>query len=305
MRFNGQSICWMSSVCVAAMLLVARPFPAGAQVDLGKYHWRHGSNNCPENKDPGMEVVRYDPTTYILRQNKCLHYEAPFLYLFVGSERAVLVDTGAEAPVRLFPLAATVDSLLKKHQRKDGRPMQLLVIHSHDHDDHYAGDSQWSKNPLVTVVSPRKDSLIHFLQFRKWPEEEKVISLGNRYLTVIPIPGHDEASIAVYDMQTRWLLTGDTIYPGRLYVRNSTAFKDSIERLDRFCQTHSVLYLLGNHIEMSTALGKDYPVGTTYQPQEHSLPLSLTVLQELRDACRKQKGPLVYEVHNDFIIVPK
>jgi hypothetical protein len=62
---------------------------------------------------------------------------------------------------------------------------------------------------------------------------------------------------------------------------------------------------MGNHIEMSNKAGEDYPVGTTYQPHEHQLPLSLAVLKELREACRAQKGNLMYEVHPDFIIVPK
>jgi hypothetical protein len=48
----------------------------------------------------------------ILRQNKAVHYEAPFLYLLFGSDRALLVDTGATPDPPLFPLRATVDRLL-------------------------------------------------------------------------------------------------------------------------------------------------------------------------------------------------
>ena len=50
-------------------------------VNIGKQSWIRGSNPCSQNTDPGLQVVQYDRTTFIIRQNKCVHYEAPFLYL--------------------------------------------------------------------------------------------------------------------------------------------------------------------------------------------------------------------------------
>ena len=58
--------------------------------------------------------------------------------------------------------------------------------------------------------------------------------LGGRVLEVTGIPGHHEAAIAVYDPWTGFLLTGDTVYPGRLYVRDMPAFMDSLDRLVAF-----------------------------------------------------------------------
>ena len=58
-------------------------------------HWNHGSDNCSMNTDPAIEVHSYSPTSFILRQNKCLSYEAPFMYVFIGDDRALLIDTGA------------------------------------------------------------------------------------------------------------------------------------------------------------------------------------------------------------------
>ena len=42
-------------------------------------------------------------TTAILRQNKAIDYEAPFLFLVFGQERADLLDTGATASPDFFP----------------------------------------------------------------------------------------------------------------------------------------------------------------------------------------------------------
>ncbi len=45
--------------------------------------------------EPPIQVHAYDPHTYVLRQSKATNYEAPFLYLLFGNERAILLDTGA------------------------------------------------------------------------------------------------------------------------------------------------------------------------------------------------------------------
>lgn len=57
-----------------------------------------------------------------------------------------------------------------------------------------------------------------FFGIAHWPEEIVPYDLGGRVLDIISIPGHDVNSIAVYDRQTGVLLTGDSLYPGRVYV---------------------------------------------------------------------------------------
>jgi hydroxyacylglutathione hydrolase len=270
--------------------------------NLEEPRWIHGSADCRQNNDDGLQVMKYDPTTYILRQNKCLNYEAPFLYLFVGVNRALLLDTGAEAPDDAFPLFETIKKIIIDN---NGKMLPLVVVHSHGHSDHYSGDHQFKSKQGVHLVPPTKDAVVDFFQLTNWPVAQASFDLGKRVLTIIPIPGHDEMSIAIYDQQTRWLLTGDTIYPGRLYVRNGKAFCSSIERLLAFSKEHPVQYLMGNHIEMTQTKGVDYPTGTIYQPREHSLPLAVEALMELHKSCRKMNGNITYEVHDDFIIVPK
>jgi len=305
-RYRGSLGCSVSLRIipfVAALMFLSAAQPYCQQsLDLEKQKWIHGSDPCSQNTDPGLQVVQYNATTYILRQNKCLNYEAPFLYLFIGSEKALLVDTGAEAPDASFPLFETVTNILKK---KDGASLPLIVIHSHGHGDHHAGDHQFVDKVNVRLVPPVKDSIVAFFKLKPWPTSQTLFDLGKRKVTIIPIPGHDELSVAIYDDTTHWLLTGDTIYPGRLYVRDGGAFRSSIVRLHSFSKTHPVSYLMGNHIEMTTTPGIDYPTGTTYQPKEHALPMGLNVLEELYKSCERMGDNIVYEVHDDFIIVPK
>src|SRR5258707_885606 len=85
----------------------------------------------PGPHPPPIQVHRYDEHTVILRQSKSVHYEAPFIYLLFGNDRALLLDTGATADPAKFPLRATVDQLveewLARHPR-DG--YQLVVVHT-------------------------------------------------------------------------------------------------------------------------------------------------------------------------------
>jgi glyoxylase-like metal-dependent hydrolase (beta-lactamase superfamily II) len=136
------------------------------------------------------------------------------------------------------------------------------------------------------------------------PFETAVYDLGNRQIEIIPIPGHEEASIAVYDHETKILLTGDSFYPGRLYISDWMAYKASIERLLDFTSRNEVVTILGNHIEMSNSPGKDYPMETIYQPQEQTLPLTVQDLKVLHKALTKLGREPRRKVLDKFIIYP-
>ena len=76
----------------------------------------------------------------------------------------------------------------------------------------------------------------------------------------MPIPGHEAASIALYDRRTGSLLTGDTLYPGRLYVRDAGAFVESVGRLVEFTATRDVAHVLAEALESDTTIGKTFDV---------------------------------------------
>ena len=239
---------------------------AAAERSLQDQQWNHGSEDCTANRDPAIEVYAHSPTSFILRQNKCLNFEAPFMYVLIGDERALLLDTGATQDPSEFPLYETVRSLIGDKA--------LVVVHSHGHGDHRSADTQFENAPGVTVVGIDKSALLDALSISQWPDGQGAIDLGNRQLTVIPSPGHQEEAIAIYDPQTQWLLTGDTLYPGLVYVKNWNDYRDSIARLARFADTHTISAVLGAHIEATNRSGDYYPIGSQYQPEEAPLPLA-------------------------------
>ena len=111
-----------------------------------------------------------------------------------------------------------------------------------------------------------------FFGIQRWPEDIGKIDLGDRIIDVIPIPGHDTLSLALYDRQTGILFSGDSLYPGRIFVRDFDAFTRSNQRLVDFTRGKIVNHILGCHVEQSTTPYVDYPVGTAYQPLRGSPP---------------------------------
>ena len=273
--------------------------------NLNKVKWISGSSNCKENKDSLIQVVKYNDNTFILRQNKCTNYEAPFLFLFLGNKKALLMDTGATEDENQFPLYKTVKKIIIQWEKSIKNPIDLIVAHTHAHGDHVAGDIQFKNKVRTEVVGLNVSDITSYFKLKNWPLQNGQIDLGNRIMEIIPIPGHQQASIAVYDYATKLLLSGDSFYPGRLYIHDWAAYKLSIQRLADFASVHKISYFLGNHIEMTNTAGKDYPTGTTYQPAEHVLPLSFKDLKELNKALHIAGDIPKHEIHNSFIIDPK
>jgi hydroxyacylglutathione hydrolase len=263
-------------------------------------NWYAGGADCIGR--PAFRVAAYNDDFFILRQPACTNYEKPFLYLIFGRDRALLFDTGAPT----IDVAAPVDTLIRRWASRHGKAsLGLVVAHTHAHSDHVAGDSQFVNRPGVTVVGRDTTSVRTFFGITRWPADVATIDLGDRVLDVIPIPGHQAASIALYDRRTGIMLTGDTFYPGRLYVRDTAAYAASVDRLARFVSGHRVTHLLGAHVEQSKTPYVDYPVGTKDQPNEHGLDLTPAQLFELDSAVQSMRGRFRRVVLRDVTIWPQ
>ena len=282
------------------MIDFVKDAPISGDLDV---RWIHGSRNRRKNTDPPIQVHAYDAHTYILRQNKAINYEAPFMYLMFGNERALLWDTGATAEANLFPLRATIDGMIDEwltfHPRNS---YELVVAHSHGHGDHVAGDPQFAGRPNTVLVEADLERIKSFFGFTSWPYEVVRFDLGGRVLDVTGIPGHDTRSLAVFDPWTGLLLTGDTVYPGRLYAREPGPFLMSMEHLVEFADARPVVHVMGCHIEQSRTPRRDYHIGCTYQPNEAPLQMSMAQLHDVRDATRAVRDRNGIHVFDDFTI---
>ncbi len=284
-----------------------RPLSAGQVCEPGQFpaKWISGGPDC--GSEPEIQVHAYNPDLYILRQSMCTNYEGPFLYLIFGQDKALLLDTGAGGIPVQQTVARIVDEWLAAHGQSW---IELVVVHTHAHGDHIAGDAQFAGQPNTTLVAPGVASTQQFFGISDWPNEIVPYDLGGRVLDVIPIPGHEPSHIALYDRRTCLLLTGDTLYPGRLYVFGAASqgqwavYKASIQRLVDFASVNPVSWVLGTHIEMSRRPGVDFPLGSTHHPAEHVLQLGLSHLIELDQALDSLGNQPQMQIHREFIIFP-
>ena len=292
------STVWVVSLAVG-VIACARP-PVGASAATASFSWYAGGPTCAGT--PAFRIREYRPGVFVLRQPACTNYEKPFLYLLVGREQALLLDTGAGG----INVAAPIDSILGAWRvSHGGAPRALIVAHTHAHGDHVAGDAQFQGRAGVTLVGRDTASVRAYFGFRTWPTDVVTYDLGGRTLDVLAIPGHEPSSIAVYDRASRLLLTGDTFYPGRLYVRDTAAFARSTARLAAFAKGHRVDAVLGTHIEQARTPFTDYPVGTKDQPDEDRLELSRAELVSLDSAVQTMRGRFVQTRLARFTVWPR
>src|SRR5215831_11529896 len=286
MRFNSRNGSPLPFVLMAlGVLLTSSPSWSQLQPGSMDVHWNEGMPNCANNSQPPLQVHQYDDRTFILRQNLCATFEAPFMYLLIGQARAVLIDTGDVADPDRMPLAKTVMSLLPDASTK----LPLLVVHTHRHGDHRAGDGQFTHLANVQVVGFKIDDVRRYYNFADWPNGLSEIDLGDRTVDVIPTPGHNETEVSFYDRNTGLFFSGDFLMPGRLLIDNASADLASAQSVASFIRDRPVSFVLGGHIEMD-AIGSLFPWESQFHPNEHVLQMTKDDLLALPAAIRSFNG---------------
>ena len=260
--------------------------------------------DCPN--EPRIQVHEYNRNFYILRQSKCDTFEAPFMYLIFGDEKALLMDTGSAVG---SPVADTVQSIIDRWLRFHERDsIPLIVAHTHSHFDHILGDAQFREMPGVEqVVGLTLSDVTSFWGFENYPEEIVTVDLGNRKIQVIGTPGHQAASVTLYDRRTQLLLTGDIVYPGHLFVFSPSGWHEfvaSLQRLEAFVAANPVRAVVGCHIEMGSEPGASYAYGTQVHPNEHTLEFPPSIIGEILKAATAMGDSPECAIFDEFVIHP-
>ena len=282
-------------VLLALAMSLASP-PGWSQLVPGSMdiHWNEGSRNCASDPPPPLQEHPYNTRTFILRENLCTTFEAPFMYLLVGSTKALLIDTGDIADPNVIPLADTVMRLLPE---EGPAKLPLLVVHTHRHLDHRAGDAQFAHFSNAQVVGFNIDSVRRYYKFTDWPNGLAQVDLGDRTVDVIATPGHNETEVSFYDRSTGLLFTGDFLMPARLLIDDASADVASAERVAAFLKDRPISFVLGGHIEMNSA-GDLFPWESQYHPNEHVLQMTKDDVLAMPAVIRSFNG--FYTVHGNF-----
>jgi hydroxyacylglutathione hydrolase len=289
---------WKVATGIAVSISLLTPTLVWSQPVPGSLdaHWNEGASDCKATPQAPLQVHAYEPQTFILRQSPCASFEANFLYLLIGSDKALLIDTGAVADAKEMPLAKTILELLPD---KDHKKLPLLVAHTHRHLDHRAGDPQFASLPSVQIVPIDLEGVRAFFHFTNWPNEIDHLDLGDRIVDVIPTPGHNATHVAFYDSRTGILFSGDFLMPGRLLIEDAAAYRESALRVVDFLKTRVLTHVLGGHIELNTA-ARAYRFGSHYHPNERRLELAREDLAALPAAFESFNG--FYARHPNYIL---
>jgi glyoxylase-like metal-dependent hydrolase (beta-lactamase superfamily II) len=211
------------------------------------------------------EVITHKTHIYILRERLSevdprFHTIYTNMYLLLGSEKALLIDTGAG----VCPIKPLIDDIVKDRE--------LLVINTHSHFDHRGGNHEFEKIYIhksevsnarqVFDVSFLKDSSKPIVSnyskndFKLLPAKEiipiqdgKQFDLGGLSMKIIHTPGHSIGSISLLSDRDE-LFTGDTAHYGSMYLpRRKTfpVFISSLRKLSELYENHPDLEIYPSH----------------------------------------------------------
>ena len=159
--------------------------------------------------------------------------KAARMFLFEGTEKALLIDTGFGSG----DLRKMISGLTK---------LPVMLVNTHSDHDHVGGNKQFER----AFMHPSEFALYHRAVGEElavsplW--EGDVIDLGNRKFEVIFIPGHTPGSIALLDAQNRVLVGGDSILDDVIamseYWRDFDAYICSMEKLNKMRERFDMVY---------------------------------------------------------------
>lgn len=206
-------------------------------------------------------VDRVDESTYILSEYR--HWEETHCYLLIGSERALLIDTG----LGICNICGQVRKLTDK-------PVTAVATHIHwDHigghryfPDFYAHEAEasWLDGgfplPLQAVrnmVADRCDlpegfGIGSYEIFQgtpgRWLEDGDLIDLGGRRLQVLHTPGHSPGHLCFWEAGRGYLFSGDLVYKGTLFANYpSTDPQSYLTSLEKIADLPAKRIFPGHH----------------------------------------------------------
>lgn len=144
-------------------------------------------------------------------------------FLLVGQDNAILVDT------------CFGGDILAVCQSITNNPITLITTHSDG--DHIGCDQQFSVQYLHSAEFERYESRGKGAPHATPMQEGDVFEVGGYQLEVILIPGHTPGSIALLERKHRFLISGDTVQSGYIFMhgdgRDLSQFRESIAKLER------------------------------------------------------------------------
>jgi glyoxylase-like metal-dependent hydrolase (beta-lactamase superfamily II) len=204
--------------------------------------------------DDWFKVFAMAPGVFAIHEPR--QYETVTAFLVVGTERAVLFDSGLGV--------ASIRRVVQKLT-----PLPVAVLNSHTHFDHVGGNREFTDVRNLDLPFSRasargdegealreyaRDTLAEDRVCGPLPEgitsreyampawtvstfikDGELLELGGRTLEILATPGHTPDSITLLDAANRFLFTGDTFYVGEVFLwapeTDARSYAESIAKL--------------------------------------------------------------------------
>ena len=211
-----------------------------------------------------LSTTKIDKNTYHIEDNgvRC--------FLFIGSERALLVDACRGQSDSLKTL---VESLTDK---------PLMVVITHADPDHIGYAAEFDKVHIHPMDIPRfylnVSSELHTVPIN----ESDIVDIGDRRFDVVFIPGHTPGSIALLDRENRVIVTGDIVSNAPVFMfgegRDFNMYMESVIKLigmksafDHIYPAHGQFPIPLEQLDKALAAAKKLLAGEL-SPEEHPYP---------------------------------
>ncbi|MDP4089411.1 MAG: MBL fold metallo-hydrolase [Bacillota bacterium] len=188
-------------------------------------------------------------------------------FLIEGHKEALLVDTG----VGSGDLKKYVEGITK---------LPVTVIFTHADGDHTANAGQFEKRLMhpseFDYYKSRNEKAVSMEPV--W--EGDIIDFGSYRFEVILIPGHTPGSIVLLEREKRFLIGGDSIQCGSIFMfgngRNFEAYRASMKKLQGRLKEFDTVYASHNELSVEadtintlyTAAGKVMENQVSGRPEE-------------------------------------
>ncbi|MFX0124745.1 MAG: MBL fold metallo-hydrolase [Candidatus Hodarchaeota archaeon] len=190
------------------------------------------------------------------------HSEEVISYLIIGTECAILVDTGLGV--------GNIRSIVNQYTK-----LPIRVVNTHSHWDHIGGNHLFEEIAIHEAEAEkilqgvtneflqtqmREENLSRPLPVEFHLEDYHIpssnptrllkdgdnLNLDEVTLEVIHSPGHSPGSICLWNNDLGYLFTGDVIYPGPLYAHlpgsNLQEYIESIKKLKKILNSVEILF---------------------------------------------------------------
>lgn len=202
-----------------------------------------------------------DESTYIISEYR--HWEETHCYLLIGSDRALLIDTGLG-----------ICNIYEQVRKLTGKPITAIATHIHwDHigghkyfPDFYAHKAEldWITGAFPLPVQAVRHMVadrcelpegfdIHTYEiFQGGPsrllEDGDTIHLGGRIIQVLHTPGHSPGHLCFWEAERGYLFSGDLVYKDTLFANYpSTDPQGYLKSLERIAALKAKRVFPGHH----------------------------------------------------------